>query len=71
MNHDEWAAGQETTTVTVDGHDLSMAYCDDGLGSHSGSGGLDRQGNESGDNATGTDEPPVVFLHGIPMWSFL
>ena len=50
MNHDEWADGQEETTVTVDGHELSVAYHDDG--------------EEDG-------EPPVVFLHGIPTWSFL
>jgi haloalkane dehalogenase len=50
MNHDEWADGQEETTVTVDGHELPVAYRDDG---------------EEG------DEPPVVFLHGIPTWSFL
>lgn len=52
MNHDEWAAEQESTTVTVDGHELSVAYRDDG------------------DGADG-DDPPVVFLHGIPTWSFL
>lgn len=50
MNHENWAAGQEKTSVTVDGHELSVAYRDDGRGS---------------------DEPPVVFLHGIPTWSFL
>ena len=50
MNHEEWAAEQEETTVTVDGHELSVAYRDDG---------------ES------DGEPPVVFLHGIPTWSFL
>ena len=66
MNHNEWAAGQATTTVTVDGHDLSVAYRDDGPGD-----------SESGDNDRGdsganeADEPPVVFLHGIPTWSFL
>lgn len=46
-DHESWANGQETTTVTVDGHDLKMAYRDDGEGE------------------------PVVFLHGIPTWSFL
>jgi haloalkane dehalogenase len=50
MNHDEWADGQEETTVTVDGHELSVAYRDEG---------------------EGDSEPPVVFLHGIPTWSFL
>ncbi|EMA38631.1 alpha/beta fold hydrolase [Halococcus hamelinensis] len=53
MNHEDWAAEQETTTVTVDDHDLPVAYRDDGP--------------ESG----AADEPPVVFLHGIPTWSFL
>ena len=50
MNHENWADGQEETSVTVDNHELSVAYRDDG---------------EEG------DEPPVVFLHGIPTWSFL
>ncbi|MFB6172152.1 MAG: alpha/beta fold hydrolase [Haloarculaceae archaeon] len=45
--HDAWSDQQESTTVTVDGHDVSMAYRDEG----------------SGD--------PVVFLHGIPTWSYL
>lgn len=45
--HTEWTEQQDSTTVTVDGHDLDIAYYDDG----------------SGD--------PVVFLHGIPTWSFL
>ena len=47
VNHDSWAASQAETTVTVDGHDLSLAYRDEG------------------------DGEPVVFLHGIPTWSFL
>ncbi|HET7325617.1 MAG TPA: alpha/beta hydrolase [Halococcus sp.] len=49
MNHEAWADSQKETTVTVDGHELSVAYRDEGEG----------------------DEPPVVFLHGIPTWSFL
>ena len=49
--HEEWSDRQETTTVSVDGHDLEVAYYEDG-------------GSE-------TDDPPVVFLHGIPTWSFL
>ncbi|EMA47258.1 alpha/beta fold hydrolase [Halococcus saccharolyticus] len=65
MNHDEWAGGQATTTVTVDGHDLSVAYRDDGPGD-SGSDDSERSGSTNG-----ADEPPVVFLHGIPTWSFL
>jgi len=52
--HEEWSSEQSETTVTVDGHDLSVAYWDSaeaGVGA-----------------ATG---PPVVFIHGIPTWSFL
>jgi haloalkane dehalogenase len=45
--HAEWTDQQQTTTVTVDSHELTVAYYDEG----------------SGD--------PVVFLHGIPTWSFL
>lgn len=51
MNHDEWATAQTETTVTVDGHELSVAYRDDG--------------------ESGAGEPPVLFVHGIPTWSFL
>ncbi|ELZ18445.1 alpha/beta hydrolase fold protein [Haloterrigena salina JCM 13891] len=47
MNHDTWSESQAETTVTVDGHELSVAYRDEGEGE------------------------PVVFLHGIPTWSFL
>ncbi|MFU8869877.1 alpha/beta fold hydrolase [Natronococcus sp.] len=47
MHHDTWTDSQTETTVTVDGHELSMAYRDEGAG------------------------VPVVFLHGIPTWSFL
>ena len=47
MNHDTWSESQAETTVTVDGHELSVAYRDDG------------------------DGVPVLFLHGIPTWSFL
>ncbi|UPV98906.1 alpha/beta hydrolase [Halorussus gelatinilyticus] len=49
--HEEWSDRQGTATVTVDGHELEVAYYSDG---------------ESND-----DEPPVVFVHGIPTWSFL
>ncbi|ELZ18979.1 alpha/beta hydrolase fold protein [Haloterrigena salina JCM 13891] len=54
VDHETWGDGQATTTVTVDGHDLEVAYHEDGP--------------ETGD---ADDEPPVVFLHGIPTWSFL
>jgi pimeloyl-ACP methyl ester carboxylesterase len=47
VNHETWSESQAETTVTVDGHELSMAYRDEGEGE------------------------PVVFLHGIPTWSFL
>lgn len=30
--YDEWAAAQDTTTVTVDDHDVEMAYRDEGTG---------------------------------------
>ena len=30
--YDEWTAGQETTSVSVDGHDVEVAYYDDGTG---------------------------------------
>jgi haloalkane dehalogenase len=46
-DHESWTTEQETTSVTVDGHDLEMAYRDEG------------------------DGDPIVFLHGIPTWSFL
>ncbi|MDG5818529.1 alpha/beta hydrolase [Natronococcus sp. A-GB7] len=32
MDHDEWTDRLESTTVTVDGHDLEMAYADEGDG---------------------------------------
>jgi haloalkane dehalogenase len=50
VNHEAWAAEQTETTLTVDGHDLDVAYYEDG---------------------TDDGGPPVVFLHGIPTWSFL
>ena len=30
MNHDAWSARQTTATLTVDGHDLGVAYYEDG-----------------------------------------
>ena len=50
MNHEAWTDAQTEATVTVDGHELSMAYYDGG----------DREADEI-----------LVFLHGIPTWSFL
>ncbi|WP_137285945.1 alpha/beta fold hydrolase [Halorussus salinisoli] len=32
MNYDEWSAAQEAETVSVDGHDLDVAYYDEGSG---------------------------------------
>ncbi|ELY81341.1 alpha/beta fold hydrolase [Natrinema gari] len=51
VDHKTWSEQQSSTTVSVDGHDLAVAYHEDGS-----------------DESTG---PPVVFLHGIPTWSFL
>ncbi|MFC4438818.1 MULTISPECIES: alpha/beta fold hydrolase [Natrialbaceae] len=51
VDHETWSGRQTTATVTVDDHELEVAY-----------------------HAAGTrtgDEPPVVFLHGIPTWSYL
>ena len=51
--HEAWSDRQETATVSVDGHELEVAY----------------YGDEPDGGAA--DDPPVVFLHGIPTWSFL
>ncbi|MEM4781485.1 MAG: alpha/beta fold hydrolase [Halalkalicoccus sp.] len=32
VSYDEWTASQDSETVTVDGHDLEMAYRDEGEG---------------------------------------
>ena len=59
MNHEEWTAAQSETTLTVDGHDLSVAYY---------------EGGPETDPEAGTEadlEGTTVFLHGIPTWSFL
>ncbi|MFC6989469.1 alpha/beta fold hydrolase [Haloplanus sp. GCM10025708] len=45
-----WSEAQTSTTLSVDGHDVSVAYYEAGA-EH--------------------DGPPVVFLHGIPTWSYL
>ena len=50
MDHETWTESQSRTTVSVDGHDLPVAYYE---------ADADIEG------------PPVVFLHGIPTWSFL
>jgi len=49
--HQEWTDAQEETTVTLDTHEIPVAYRDEG-------------------DASG-DENPLVFLHGIPTWSYL
>ncbi|WP_424019352.1 alpha/beta fold hydrolase [Halorientalis pallida] len=54
--HDEWSSEQSDATVTVDGHELSVAFWDSA---------------DEGEADTANDDPPVVFLHGIPTWSFL
>ena len=50
MNHEAWSAAQTETTVSVDGHDLTVAYRDEG---------------------PEDPEDTLVFLHGVPTWSFL
>jgi pimeloyl-ACP methyl ester carboxylesterase len=53
MNHEEWTAAQSETTVSVDGHELSVAYYE-------------------GDPDEADEDPEtLVFLHGVPTWSFL
>ncbi|XGI84034.1 alpha/beta fold hydrolase [Halorutilales archaeon Cl-col2-1] len=51
MSYEEWTENQSSTTLTVDDHDLEVAYYENG---------------ESNGEST-----PVVFLHGIPTWSYL
>ncbi|PSP44690.1 alpha/beta hydrolase [Halobacteriales archaeon QH_6_64_20] len=54
-DYESWSDEQATTTVTVDGHDLEMAYYDSA---------------ENGDGGD-SDGDPVLLLHGIPTNSFL
>ncbi|MFB6124200.1 MAG: alpha/beta fold hydrolase [Haloferacaceae archaeon] len=49
-SHEAWSEAQTAATLSVDGHDVSVAYYEAG---------------------TEHDGPPVVFLHGIPTWSYL
>ncbi|OAQ54788.1 hypothetical protein HTG_04270 [Natrinema mahii] len=51
VDHETWSDEQSATTVSVDGHDLEIAY------------------HEAG--PADADDPPVVFVHGIPTWSYL
>ena len=62
--HDEWTAAQDEATVSVDGKDLTVAYYEAGEAPR----GSDASGESGSDEDT---DPPVVFLHGIPSWSFL
>lgn len=48
LSLEDWTGQQERTTVSVDDHEIEMAYYDSGL-----------------------EARPVVFLHGIPTWSYL
>ncbi|SEW09255.1 alpha/beta fold hydrolase [Natrinema salifodinae] len=63
VDHETWSDRQSTTTVTVDGHDLAVAYREAGPD--------ERDGVDESDGGDESDDPPVVFLHGIPTWSFL
>ncbi|WP_265108153.1 alpha/beta fold hydrolase [Halosolutus halophilus] len=65
-DHETWSERQKTAGVTVDGHDLEIAYHEDGPDADAGN---ESDGGTEAD--AGGDEPPVVFLHGIPTWSFL
>jgi len=47
---EEWTKRQHKRVVSVDDHEVEMAYYDSG---------------------EDVDERPVVFLHGIPTWSYL
>ncbi|ELZ17120.1 alpha/beta fold hydrolase [Natrinema limicola] len=51
LPHQEWSDAQEETTVSVDTHELTVSYYDEGQ--------------------TNASENPLVFLHGIPTWSYL
>jgi pimeloyl-ACP methyl ester carboxylesterase len=62
-DHEEWSAAQTETTVTVDGHELSMAYRDGAA--------VDADDPTTEGTPAGEDAAPVVFLHGIPTWSYL
>ncbi|WP_335999329.1 alpha/beta fold hydrolase [Halorientalis halophila] len=54
--HHEWESEQGETDVSVDGHDLTVAVWDSA---------------DDGEADTANQDPPVVFLHGIPTWSYL
>ncbi|UPV72887.1 alpha/beta hydrolase [Halorussus limi] len=66
--HEEWSDRQESATVTVDGHELEVAYYDSESGGASENASGERR-EDAGESNDG--KPPVVFVHGIPTWSFL
>ena len=49
VDHESWSDAQEAVELRVDGHDLTVAYRDEGP----------------------ADGRPLIFLHGIPTWSYL
>lgn len=57
MNHREWTEAQSETSIAVGGREVSIAYYEGGR--------ADRSSPMDGDKET------LVFLHGIPTWSFL
>jgi haloalkane dehalogenase len=67
MNHEEWTDAQSETTVTVDGHDLSVAYYDSEAQSASES----SSGQSPREDGPEDPEDTLVFVHGVPTWSFL
>lgn len=60
VDHETWTDRQDRTEVAVDGHDLEVAYYESGP-----------EGEPGAGDSVDSDDPPVVFLHGIPTWSFL
>ena len=61
-DHETWREAQTEATVTVDGHEVTMAYRD--------SAALDGDATDGSDETAASDDA-VLFLHGIPTWSFL
>ncbi|MFB6266985.1 MAG: alpha/beta fold hydrolase [Halodesulfurarchaeum sp.] len=54
--HESWTEAQSKATVSVDGDERAVAYY---------------EGGAEADEEEATAAEPVVFLHGIPTWSFL
>jgi haloalkane dehalogenase len=66
LTYDEWTEAQDRETVSVDDHELRVAYYQEGVapeGQRDGGDGAAEAGEEEGD--------PVVLLHGIPTCSYL